>query len=162
MRKLILLSIILTATFVAGSIDILFSDVIPIRPYTYFSIGLINFNNTSQQFSTHLFQLLLLLTVSLLLIHFNIPLPLIPLGHRSGQFRRGKRIQYTAKSSLQFSQFNKTLVKKIKETPKGKAAESRLDRVVNEGKARFKTRKPTQVDEYERLIEEAKKRDESE
>ncbi len=87
---------------------------------------------------------------------------MIPLGHRSGQFRRGKRIQYTAKSSLQFSQFNKTLVKKIKETPKGKAAESRLDRVVNEGKARFKTRKPTQVDEYERLIEEAKKRDESE
>jgi len=162
MRSLILLSVILTATFAAGSIDILFPDVVPKRPYTYFSIGLINFNNTSQQFSTYLFQLLLLLTVSLLLIHFNIPLPLIPLGHRSGQFRRGKRIQYTAKSSLQFSQFNKTLVKKIKETPKGKVAESRLDRVVNEGKARFKTRKPTQVDEYERLIEEAKKRDESE
>ncbi len=162
MKSLIILSIILTATFVAGSIDILFPDVIPIRPYTYFSIGLINFNNTSQQFSTYLFQLLLLLTVSLLLIHFNIPLPMIPLGHRSGQFRRGKRIQYTAKSSLQFSQFNKTLVKKIKDTPKGKAAESRLDRVVNEGKARFKTRKPTMVDEYERLIEEAKKRDESE
>jgi len=162
MKSLIILSIILTATFVAGSIDILFPDVIPIRPYTYFSIGLINFNNTSQQFSTYLFQLLLLLTVSLLLIHFNIPLPMIPLGHRSGQFRRGKRIQYTAKSSLQFSQFNKTLVKKIKDTTKGKVAESRLDRVVNEGKARFKTRKPTQVDEYERLIEEAKKRDESE
>ncbi|TLY02425.1 MAG: hypothetical protein E6K87_08070 [Thaumarchaeota archaeon] len=162
MKSLILLSIILTATFVAGSIDIIFPDVIPIRPYTYFSIGLINFNNTSQQFSTYLFQLVLMLTVSLLLIHFNIPLPLIPLGHRSGQFRRGKRIQYTSKSSLQFSQFNKTLVKKIKETPKGKSAESRLDRVVNEGKARFKTRKPTQVDEYERLIEEAKKRDESE
>ncbi len=161
MKSLIILSIILTATFVAGSIDILFPDVIPIRPYTYFSIGLINFNNTSQQFSTYLFQLLLLLTVSLLLIHFNIPLPMIPLGHRSGQFRRGKRIQYTAKSSLQFSQFNKTLVKKIKDTPKGKVAESRLDRVVNEGKASFKTRKPTMVDEYERLIEEAKKRDES-
>ena len=162
MKSLILLSIILIATFAAGSIDIIFPDVIPIRPYTYFSIGLINFSNTSQQFSTYLFQLVLLLTVSLLLLHFNIPLPLIPLGHRSGQFRRGKRIQHTAKSSLQFSQFNKTLVKKIKETPKGKAAENRLDRVVNEGKARFKTRKPTQVDEYERLIEEAKKRDESE
>ncbi|TLX92544.1 MAG: hypothetical protein E6K97_01285 [Thaumarchaeota archaeon] len=162
MKSLILLSIILTATFVAGSIDIIFPDVIPIRPYTYFSIGLINFNNTSQQFSTYLFQLVLMLTVSLLLIHFNIPLPLIPLGHRSGQFRRGKRIQYTSKSSLQFSQFNKTLVKKIKETPKGKSAESRLDRVVNEGKARFKTRRPTKVDEYEKLLEEAKKRDESE
>ena len=162
MKSLILLSIILTATFVAGSIDIIFPDVIPIRPYTYFSIGLINFNNTSQQFSTYLFQLVLMLTVSLLLIHFNIPLPLIPLGHRSGQFRRGKRIQYTSKSSLQFSQFNKTLVKKIKETPKGKSAESRLDRVVNEGKARFKIRRPTKVDEYEKLLEEAKKRDESE
>ena len=162
MKSLILLSIILTATFVAGSIDIIFPDVIPIRPYTYFSIGLINFNNTSQQFSTYLFQLVLMLTVSLLLIHFNIPLPLIPLGHRSGQFRRGKRIQYTSKSSLQFSQFNKTLVKKIKETPKGKSAESRLDRVVNEDKARFKIRRPTKVDEYEKLLEEAKKRDESE
>jgi len=162
MRKLILLSIILTATFVAGSIDIIFPDVVPIRPYTFFSVGLVNFNNTSQQFSTYLFQLILLLTVSLLLLHFNIPLPLIPLGHKSGQFRRGKRIQHTAHSSYQFAQFDKTLIKNIKETKKGKGAEDRLSKVVNEGKARFKTRKPTKVDEYERLLEEAKKRDESE
>ncbi len=162
MKSIIILSIILTATFVAGSIDILYPDVIPIRPYTYFSIGLINFSNTSQQFSTYLFQLVLLLTVSLLLLHFNIPLPLMPLGHRSGQFRRGKRIQYTAHSPQQFSQFDKTLMKNLKETKKGKGAEDRLSKVANEGKARFKTRKPTQVDEYERLIEEAKKRDESE
>jgi len=73
------------------------------------------------------------------------------------QFRRGRSgFNYTAKSSLQFSQFNKTLVKKIKETQR-ETAESRLDKVINEGKARFKTRKPTQVDEYERLLEKLRR-----
>lgn len=98
---IILFSIILTATFGAGSFDVLFPDVIPLRPYTgvfqtaHSLTGSIDAVRLPIQipalFLLVIVSVMLLFTVSLLFPHLSFSLLMSPLGARGSHSRANRR-----------------------------------------------------------------------
>lgn len=110
MKPLILLGIILIATFGAGTFDVLFPDVIPLRPYT--SVFQAAHSATVDNFvKTVLPPLSIVLVVAVAIIsvvtmtlfpHLSLPI-LIPLGSRGSHSRANRRagVGWTDKSGKQ-------------------------------------------------------------
>jgi hypothetical protein len=81
-------------------------------------------------------------------------------GHGQIRCEQRKRLHHTSKTSYSIDQHLKKLKDTINTTSSGVSADSRLRQVEGFRLEHLKGRKPTIVDEYERLIEEAKKKDE--
>ena len=96
-----LLLVILTATFGAGTFDVLFPDVIPIRPYTsIFQTAhslLTSSDNLRLSIQAPLMLMsiliigLLLVSLTLMILHVPIPILISPLGARGSHSRANRR-----------------------------------------------------------------------
>lgn len=99
MKSLILLTVILIAVFGAGTVDVLFPDVIPLRPYTgIFQTS--HLTTIDQSLKTNLplvplilIAITLLLTVTAITIfpHLAPSLSFLPLGSRGSHSRANRR-----------------------------------------------------------------------
>lgn len=100
MKALVLLSIILLATFGAGTVDVLFPDVIPLRPYTGIFQAAHSLSEELRQ--TGLAQLTPTILIAALVVciltlaiiwlpHLTSSLAILPLGSRGSHSRANRR-----------------------------------------------------------------------
>lgn len=101
LARLVLLTIILVATFGAGTVDVLCPDVIPLRPYTgvfqtaHALTSSIDAIRLPVQIPTMLLvvivSIILLFSLSLLVPHLSFSLFISPLGARGSHSRANRR-----------------------------------------------------------------------